>query len=112
LATGTETLRTIAISRLMLDNIPHIKAYRMNLGDALSELALSYGADDLDGTVHQESIMHLAGSVTPLDIDRNILCKIIENSDAVAVQRNTIYTNFSIYQKEELPPRRGLQMAK
>ena len=112
LATGTETLRTIAISRLMLDNIPHIKAYRMNLGDALSELALSYGADDLDGTVHQESIMHLAGSVTPLDIDRNILCKIIENSEAVAVQRNTIYTNFSIYQKEEIPPRRGLQMAK
>ena len=112
LATGTETLRTIAISRLMIDNIPHIKAYRMNLGDALSELALSYGADDLDGTVHQESIMHLAGSVTPLDIDRNILCKIIENAESVAVQRNTIYTNFSIYEQEQLPPRRGLQMAK
>ena len=56
--------------------------------------------------------MHLAGSVTPLDIDRNILCKIIENAEAVAVQRNTIYTSFSIYKKEELPPRRGLQMAK
>ena len=111
LATGVETLRTIAISRLMLDNIPHIKAYRMNLGDALSELALSYGADDLDGTVHQESIMHLAGSVTPLDIDRNILCKIIENTGSFAVQRNTIYTRFSIFQQEELPPHRGLEMA-
>ncbi len=111
LATGVETLRTIAISRLLLDNIPHIKAYRMNLGDSLAELALSYGADDLDGTVHQESIMHLAGSVTPLDIDRNILGKIIENAGAIAVQRNTIYTSFSLFINEESPPIRGLQMA-
>ncbi len=111
LATGVETLRTIAISRLMIDNIPHIKAYRMNLGDSLSELALSYGADDLDGTVHQESIMHLAGSVTPLDIDRNLLCKIIENTGSVAVQRNTIYTKFSLFEHKEIPPMRGLKMA-
>jgi aminodeoxyfutalosine synthase len=111
LATGVETLRTIAISRLMLDNIPHIKAYRMNLGDSLSELALSYGADDLDGTVHQESIMHLAGSVTPLDIDRNILGKIIENTGSIAVQRNTIYTRFSLFESKEIPPLRGLKMA-
>jgi aminodeoxyfutalosine synthase len=111
LATGVETLRTIAISRLMLDNIPHIKAYRMNLGDSLSELALSYGADDLDGTVHQESIMHLAGSVTPLDIDRNILGKIIENAGSIAVQRNTIYTRFSLFESKEIPPFRGLKMA-
>jgi len=110
LATGVETLRTIAISRLMLDNIPHIKAYRMNLGDSLAELALSYGADDLDGTVHQESIMHLAGSVTPLDVDRNILGKIIENTGAIAVQRNTIYTSFSIFVNEDPPSLRRLQM--
>jgi len=112
LATGVETLRTIAISRLMLDNIPHIKAYRMNLGDSLAELALSYGADDLDGTVHQESIMHLAGSSTPLDIDRNILAKMIENAGAVAVQRNTIYTRFSHFENTETPPLRGLPMAR
>ena len=62
LATGAEVLRTIAVSRLMLDSIPHIKAYRMNVGDGLGELALRFGADDIDGTVHKESIMHLAGS--------------------------------------------------
>ncbi|MCP2505366.1 MAG: CofH family radical SAM protein, partial [Candidatus Poseidoniaceae archaeon] len=55
LATGSEILRTIAISRLMLDSIPHIKAYRMNIGDELAELALQYGADDIDGTVQKES---------------------------------------------------------
>ena len=62
LATGSEILRVIAISRLMLNNIPHIKAYRMNFGDNVAELALQYGADDIDGTVQKESIMHLAGS--------------------------------------------------
>ena len=70
LATGSEILRTIAVSRLMLDTIPHIKAYRMNIGDELAELALQYGADDIDGTVQKESIMHLAGSTTPLDHDK------------------------------------------
>ena len=65
LATGSEILRTIAVSRLMLNNIPHIKAYRMNIGDHLSELGLQYGADDIDGTVQKESIMHLAGGLLP-----------------------------------------------
>ena len=64
LASGNEILRVIAISRLVLNNIPHIKAYRMNIGDEMAELALQYGADDIDGTVAKESIMHLAGSTT------------------------------------------------
>ena len=50
LATGTEVLRVIVNSRLMLNNIPHIKVYRMNLKDEISELALQFGADDIDGT--------------------------------------------------------------
>ena len=97
LATGTEVLRVIAISRLLLDNIPHIKAYRMNLGDGISELALSFGADDIDGTVQQESIMHLAGSTAPLDHDREQLSRLIRDSGCVPVQRNTTYTQFSEY---------------
>ena len=80
LATGSEILRTIAISRLMLDSIPHIKAYRMNIGDELAELALQYGADDIDGTVQKESIMHLAGSTTPLDHDRIRLSRLIKDA--------------------------------
>ncbi|HIG03974.1 MAG TPA: CofH family radical SAM protein [Candidatus Poseidoniales archaeon] len=97
LATGTEILRTMAISRLMLDNIPHLKAYRMNLGDEISELALQFGADDLDGTVQQESIMHLAGSTTPLDSDMSQLAKIIYNAGKIPILRNSKYTNFTEY---------------
>lgn len=103
LASANEILRVIAISRLMLNNIPHIKAYRMNIGDNMSELALGFGADDLDGTVQKESIMHLAGSSTPLDHDRESLTKIISNIGSIAIQRNTIYTAFSIYQRKNLP---------
>ncbi|MEC8519631.1 MAG: CofH family radical SAM protein, partial [Candidatus Thermoplasmatota archaeon] len=80
LASGTEVLRTVAVSRLMLNNIPHIKAYRMNIGDHLAELALQYGADDIDGTVQKESIMHLAGSTAPLDHDRSKLARLITDA--------------------------------
>ena len=103
LASANEILRVIAVSRLMLDNIPHIKAYRMNIGDHMAELALSFGADDLDGTVQKETIMHLAGSSSPLDHDKESLTKIISNIGAVAVQRNTVYTKFSTYRRISLP---------
>ncbi len=111
LATGTEILRVIAVSRLMLNNIPHVKAYRMNLGDEVSELALQYGADDIDGTVHKESIMHLAGSNAPLDHDKAQLAKIVSNSGSVPVQRNTTYTSFVEFIPPTVPQRRSLRMA-
>ncbi|MCS5534190.1 MAG: CofH family radical SAM protein [Candidatus Poseidoniaceae archaeon] len=110
-ATGSEVLRTIAISRLMLDSIPHIKAYRMNIGDGLAELALQYGADDIDGTVQKESIMHLAGSTTPLDHDLSRLSKLIENAGCIPVKRNTTYQKFEIFIPPKPKPRRGLKMA-
>lgn len=111
LATGTEILRVIAISRLMLNNIPHIKAYRMNIGDEMTELALQYGADDIDGTVHKESIMHLAGSTAPLNHDGAKLAKIVENSGSVPIQRNTTYSSFEKYIIPNVPERRSLRMA-
>lgn len=111
LATGSEILRTIAVSRLMLDSIPHIKAYRMNIGDELAELALQYGADDIDGTVQKESIMHLAGSTTPLDHDRIRLARLISDAGCIPVQRNTTYERFEIFVPPEPKPRRGLKMA-
>lgn len=98
LATGSEILRVIAISRILLDNIPHIKAYRMNLGDGISELALRFGADDIDGTVQLESIMHLAGSTAPLDHDKEQLARLIRDAGCIPVQRNSTYTRFSEYQ--------------
>ena len=111
LATGTEILRVIAVSRLMLYNIPHIKAYRMNIGDEMAELALQFGADDIDGTVQKESIMHLAGSRAPLDHDKSRLAKIVIDSGSIPVQRNTIYSSFTKYKAPKVPKRRVLQMA-
>jgi aminodeoxyfutalosine synthase len=111
LATGSEILRTIAISRLMLDSIPHIKAYRMNIGDELSEIALQFGADDIDGTVQKESIMHLAGSTTPLDHDRVRLARLITDSGCIPVQRNTTYERFEIYTPTMPKRRQKLKMA-
>jgi len=101
LATGSEVLRTIAISRLMLDSIPHIKAYRMNIGDELAELALQFGADDIDGTVQKESIMHLAGSTTPLEHDRFQLSRLIKDAGCIPIQRNTTYERFELYDAPE-----------
>ena len=89
-----EVLRTISISRLMLDNIPHLKAYRMNIGDDLASLAILNGADDLDGTVEKEEIMHSAGSSTPLNTGMEGLVRMIESTGQEAVQRNTTYTKF------------------
>ena len=108
LASGSEILRVIAVSRIMLDNIPHIKAYRMNIGDGIAELALRYGADDIDGTVQQESIMHLAGSTTPLDSDMSQLAKIINNAGKIPVLRNSKYTIFREYiatHSANIPPK-------
>ena len=111
-ATGSEVLRTIAISRLMLDSIPHIKAYRMNIGDGLAELALQFGADDIDGTVQKESIMHLAGSTAPLDHDLSRLSKLIENAGCIPVKRNTTYQQFERFIAAKPKPRRGLKMVR
>ncbi|MGB2089109.1 MAG: CofH family radical SAM protein [Candidatus Poseidoniaceae archaeon] len=97
LSTGQEVLRVIAVSRILLDSIPHIKAYRMNIGDELAELALQFGADDIDGTVQQESIMHLAGSTTPLTHDLQQLSKLVRDAGCVPIKRNTTYSEFEEY---------------
>ncbi len=104
LATANEILRTIAVSRLMLDSIPHIKAYRMNIGDELAELALNFGADDIDGTVGQESIMHLAGATSSLDYTTYNLAKLVKDAGFIPVKRNTTYTRFKLVSPK--PPQR------
>ena len=104
LATSNEVLRTIAVSRLMLDSIPHIKAYRMNIGDEVAELALNFGADDIDGTVRQESIMHLAGADSSLNYDIYQMAKLVEDAGFIPIKRNTTYTTFTTVNVE--PPKR------
>ena len=97
LATSNEILRTIAISRLMLDNIPHIKAYRMNIGDSVAQMALVSGADDIDGTVGHEEIMHAAGNATPLDSQVNDLVQLIEDTNQLSVRKILFIPNSKSY---------------
>jgi aminodeoxyfutalosine synthase len=84
-------LRTMAISRLMLDNIPHIKAYWIMLGIGTAQAALSYGADDLDGTVRHELIYHDAGAETPQVLSVDEICRLIIEAGREPVERDTLY---------------------
>ena len=100
LASGEEIIRVIALSRIMLDNIPHIKAYRMNIGDHLASIAINSGADDIDGTVGHEEIMHVAGSTTSVDYDSAKLARLIESAGQEPVKRNSTYERFESIDSE------------
>lgn len=86
-----EDLKTIAVSRLMLDNIPHIKAYWIMLGEKISQLALLFGADDLDGTVIEEKITHSAGAMTGEGMTRSQLVNLIQKAGKIPVERDALY---------------------
>ena len=94
LASADEIIRVISLSRIMLDNIPHIKAYRMNIGDHLASIAINSGADDIDGTVGHEEIMHEAGSETRVDYDGKKLARLIAASGQNPVKRDSTYSSF------------------
>ena len=111
LATSTEVIRVIAVSRLMLDNIPHIKAYRMNIGDHTAAMSLKAGADDIDGTVGHEEIMHEAGSSTKLDTSTFELAQLIEQTESIPVRRNSVYSTFFIFNEDNYGDFRALTIA-
>lgn len=89
--TGMDNLRTYAVGRLMLHNIEHIKAYWIMVGIKTAQIALSFGVDDLDGTVQEEKIYHMAGADTPQAISRNDLVRLIREAGRHAVERTTLY---------------------
>jgi aminodeoxyfutalosine synthase len=84
-------LRTLAISRLMLDNIPHIKAYWIMLGIGTAQTALAYGADDIDGTVRHELIYHDAGATTPELLTVESIRRLITEAGRDPIERDTLY---------------------
>jgi len=90
-ASAFEDLRNLAIARLYLDNFDHITAYWISLGLPLAQVALSYGVDDLHGTIQQEKIFHMAGSQTPQGQTIAKLENAIREAGRVPVQRNTFY---------------------
>src|SRR4051794_14568776 len=86
-----DTLRVLAVSRLMLDNIPHVKAFWIATGVETAQLALWFGADDLDGTVQEERIYHMAGSPTPEAMTTREIRRLIRAAGREPVERDTLY---------------------
>ena len=84
-------LRTLAVSRLMLDNFDHVKAYWISLGLGTAQTALAYGADDLDGTVGRELIHHGAGADTPEGLTVEQLRALITEAGRTPIERDTLY---------------------
>ena len=89
--TGYDDLRNIAVARLMLDNIPHIKAYWVMMSEAVAQIALRFGADDLDGTVVEEKIYHDAGAKTSQALRRGELLRLIREAGREPQERDTLY---------------------
>jgi aminodeoxyfutalosine synthase len=90
-ATAVEDLRNIAVARLLLDNFPHIKAFWIMISPRVAQIALSYGADDIDGTVTTEEIVHAAGAETSQNLTRNDLVTLIREAGRIPVERDTLY---------------------
>jgi aminodeoxyfutalosine synthase len=88
---GVMDLKTMAISRLMLDNFPHIKAYWVMLGIKTAQVALAFGADDIDGTVVHEKIYHEAGAETPQEVTVDEIRRLITEAGRVPIERDTLY---------------------
>jgi aminodeoxyfutalosine synthase len=102
--TGFDSLRTIAVSRLYLDNFDHITAYWVGLGLKLAQVALNYGADDLHGTIIEERIFHMAGASSPQHQTEGTLVKAIREAGFIPVQRNTFYEPVKIWDNGPAQP--------
>ena len=92
---ASDTLRTIAVSRLMVDNVPHIKAFWVATGVDVAQISLWYGANDLDGTVQEERIYHMAGSRTPLAMTPAAIERLVTIAGRVPVERDTFYNRIT-----------------
>lgn len=86
---SADILRTIAVSRIALSNFKTIRAYWVMLGEKLAEVALNYGANDLDGTLMEEKITHAAGAKTPMSLSVEKLLRIVRNAGKTPAQRDT-----------------------
>jgi aminodeoxyfutalosine synthase len=90
-STGYDDLKMIAVSRLMLDNIENVKAYWIMISTPLAQVALHFGANDIQGTVMEEQVAHAAGAVTPQEERIGTLVDLIRDAGRVPVQRDTLY---------------------
>jgi len=99
--TGFDQLRTIAVARLYLDNFGHITAYWIGMGLKMAQVALSYGADDIHGTIVEERIFHMAGAKSPQLQTEKELVKAIREAGRTPVQRDTFYQPIKVWDEPE-----------
>jgi aminodeoxyfutalosine synthase len=92
-----DSLRTIAVARLLLDNFAHIEAYWVTLGEETASIALHFGADDVNGTLEDERIQHLSGAVTPAGVAREQLFRMIRDAGKVPVERDALYNVVKVW---------------
>jgi aminodeoxyfutalosine synthase len=89
--TAADSLRVLAVSRLVLDNVPHVKAFWIATGVEVAQIALWFGVDDLDGTVQEERIYHMAGARTPEAMSTSDIRRLIRSAGREPVERDTLY---------------------
>ncbi len=102
--TGFDDLKTLAIARLMLDNIPHVKAFWIMVGLKVAQVSTCFGVDDIDGTVVEEKITHMAGATTPEALSKEDLVSMITETGHVPVERDTLYRIVHTYADEAAAP--------
>jgi aminodeoxyfutalosine synthase len=95
----TDSLRTIAAGRLLLDNFPHVEAYWVTLGEQTASIALHFGADDVNGTLEDERIQHLSGAETPAGLAREHLFRMIRDAGKIPVERDALYNVVQVYSR-------------
>ena len=98
-ASAFEQLRNLAVSRTYLDNIDHLTAYWVSMGLPLAQVSLSYGVDDLHGTIMEEKIFHMAGATTPQQQTAAALERVIREAGREPVQRDSLYSHLTSAQK-------------
>jgi aminodeoxyfutalosine synthase len=101
--TAMDALRTVAVSRLVLDNVPHIKAYWVSMTPEVAQIALAFGADDLDGTIVHETIYRAAGSRSPAALTVDALIRLVQEAGRIPVERDTFYRVVREYERAALP---------
>ncbi len=90
-------LKVLALSRIILDNFPHIKAYWVMLSPKVGQIGLHFGADDIDGTIGQERVTHAAGAKSPLGLAKENMINLIKNAGFVPVERDALYNEIAVY---------------
>ncbi len=93
-----EQLRVLAISRIILDNFDHIKAYWVMMSNSISQMGLHFGADDIDGTIEKENIFHAAGAKSPSGLISEKIVEMVKNAGFVPVLRDALYNEINVYE--------------